>query len=106
MVYELASQSEIKIDSKRLPPVRDPEMSILWYFIIVKLQLLSHTVLSLLFLMGLSSTIARYLRKLVHRFAAESPKVYNLSFWAQIVALAYLTYLFLADWDLGCLSDR
>jgi len=54
-----------------------------------------------LFLMGLSGTLARYFCKVVHRVAADSPKVYNTQFWLQVVAVVYLAYIFLSYWHLG-----
>lgn len=46
-----------------------------------RLSIVQNAVVSVLFLVGLSGTIARYFRKVVHRIVAESPKVYNTQFW-------------------------
>ena len=56
--------------------------------------------------MGLSGTLARYFRKVVHRIVAESPKVYNFSFWLQVVAVSYLAYIYLTYWHLGLLTGH
>lgn len=56
--------------------------------------------------MGLSATVARYTRKIVHRIVSESPKVYNLSFWLQVIAVIYLCYVYLAYWAMGLLQTH
>ena len=56
--------------------------------------------------MGLSGTISRYFRKLVHRFVAESPKAYSTSFWLQMFGVLYFSYIFLMHWSLGLLTNH
>ena len=56
--------------------------------------------------MGLSGTLARYFRKVVHRIVAESPKVYNSQFWLQVVAVLYLAYIYLSYWHMGLFTGH
>jgi len=92
-----------KIDSNLLPPRHDKEMNQLSNFFLLKWSILLTTSTSVLFLLGLSATLTRYVRKLVHRYIANSSKLYNFSFWLQIVAVLYLTYIFIAYFNLGLL---
>ena len=72
------------IDGRLLPPkiASDLDMqSRLAAKIYDRLSIVQNAVVSVLFLVGLSGTIARYFRKVVHRIVAESPKVYNTQFW-------------------------
>ena len=71
-----------------------------------KYSVVQNATVSVLFLMGLSGTLARYFRKIVHRIVAESSKVYNTQFWLQIVAVMYLAYIFLTYWHLGLMTGH
>mmetsp|Transcript_11553 Transcript_11553/g.15611 ORF Transcript_11553/g.15611 Transcript_11553/m.15611 type:complete len:188 (-) Transcript_11553:66-629(-) len=75
-------------------------------FLVIKWDLIQQATLSVLYLMGLSATLARFVRKIVHRISVDSPRAYDLSFWLQVVALLYLAYTFLAYWELGLIRDH
>ena len=81
-------------------------MNFLSYWLQLKWGIFEKTMTSVLLIIGLSATLTRYFRKLVHRYVAESPKLYSFSFWLQIVAVLYLNYIFVAYFHLGLISGH
>ena len=67
---------------------------------------MQHAVLSVLFIIGLSCAVARYINKIVHRLAVDSPKTYDLSFWIQIIAVFYLVHVWKTYWSMGLLDTH
>ena len=72
----------------------------------VKFDLFVRTIAGTILLIGISGTLARYLRKLLHRFVAESPKLYQTSFWLQIAGVIYICYIFNQYWSMGLLTGH
>ena len=56
-------------------------------------------------MMGLASTLVRYLKKIVHRLSVDSPQFYDISFWIQVVAVFYLAHVFLTYWEFGLIQS-
>lgn len=105
MTNQLSSKIERKLITFRTKETKEEE-SVVGRWFLLKWGIFERTTTSVLFIFGLSATIVRYFKKLVHRFTADSPKFYNFSFWLQMVAIAYVTYIFVYYFHLGQLQGR
>ena len=95
-----------KVDSKLIAPTKASEISTISHWASLKWFIMAKSATATIFLIGLAATLTRYLKKLVHRFCSDSPKFYNLSFWLQLVAVFYFTYVFLSYFHLGLIANH
>ena len=79
--FEFTGSKSGEIDGKVIHPSKEENMTDLGHFLVVKWHQIQHATLSVLFLMGLASTLVRYLKKIVHRLSVDSPQFYDISFW-------------------------
>ena len=101
---DLSSQLQGEIDNRLTSHLRDPDVkSDKDFWALTKIFLLIQTSVTTLFLIGLSATLARYFRKILHRVVAESNKLWTGPFWIELAAVVYLTYLFEKHWIMGLL---
>ena len=103
---DLSSQYSEVLNRKLITPQTEEKESALGRWFILKWAILERSMTSVLFIVGLSATIVRYFKKMVHRYSAESPKFYDASFWLQLVAVLYLVYIFVYYFHLGLLFGR
>ena len=102
-VFDITSQKLLSFDD--FTTAKDESETQLYYWLRVKTEILIHALITVTFLLGLSSTLVRYFQKLFHRLMTDGEKFYNCSYWLAFIGNIYICYIFTSFWAFGALSN-